>query len=222
MLHYSVRIKCVQASSFRFPYLLTQIPDPPAQLYYRGIWSKINYQTQPFLAIVGSRNPSQYGIKITQKWAYALAKQGVILVSGLALGIDTIVHKSALKAGTATIAVLGSAINQVYPKQNSNLYWQIPKQQGLVVSEFAPNQKTNKQQFITRNRIISGLCKAVLVVEGSLYSGTLITARYAAQQGREVFVLPGQVNNIAAQAPLLLLQQGATPVLSVTDILKAL
>ena len=216
------QIKSVNLNSINYPYLLKQISDPPLKLYYRGIWTDLDWKKQPFLAIVGSRHPSRYGKQIGQNWALELAKQGIILVSGLALGIDTLVHEAALKAKTPTVAILGCAIDQIYPKQNEKLYWQIIKQQGLVISEFAPGEETPRSKFVTRNRIITGLCQAVLLIEGNAYSGTLTTARYASQQGRDVLVLPGRVTDSTAQAPLLMLQQGATPVLSVQDILRAL
>lgn len=212
----------IEPTDTRYPNLLKEIKDPPKKLYYRGHWRQIDFKKSPIVAIVGSRQPSAYGLKIAKEWSLVLAKKGVILVSGLALGIDTVVHQSALLAGAATIAVLGCPINQIYPKQNKVLYQQIIKQNGLIVSEFAPGQKIQREQFVTRNRIITGLSKAVVIIEGALKSGTLTTARYAAEQGREVLVLPGQVNEPMAQAPLLLLKQGATPVFSPTDILQAL
>lgn len=215
------QINSVNLASIHYPSLLKQIPDPPQKLYYRGIYHSFDWQKQRLLAIVGSRQPSAYGKQIVQNWALELAKRKVVLVSGLALGIDTLVHEAALKAKMPTIGVLGCAIDQIYPKQNEKLYWQIIKQ-GLIFSEFAPGEKTVRSKFVTRNRIITGLCKSVLLIEGNTHSGTLTTARYACQQGREVLVLPGRVNEATAQAPLLMLQQGATPVLSVQDILEAL
>jgi DNA processing protein len=222
MPHQDDKINYINLSDPNYPFLLKQIPDPPARLYYRGDIKAFNWLKQRFLAIVGSRKPSDYGLRITRNWAYELARQKVILVSGLALGIDTMVHRMALKAKVPTIAVLGCPINQIYPKQNYDLYWQIVRQNGLVISEFAPKEIVSRKKFVTRNRIISGLAKTLLLIEGTFKSGTLVSARYAGQQGREVLVLPGRVDDLTAQAPLLLLKQGANPALSVEEILAEL
>ena len=216
------QIKSIDLRDASYPYLLKQIPDPPQKLYYRGTLTNFHWQNQQFLAIVGSRHPSFYGLKIAQEWSLALAKAGIVLVSGLALGIDTVVHQSALKVGASTIAVLGCAIDKVYPKQNQSLYQQIINHHGLVISEFKPNETISRLRFVTRNRIITGLCKAVLLIEGTSKSGTLATARYAGQQGREVLALPGRVNDSLAQAPLLMLKQGATLVLNPQEVIEAL
>lgn len=215
-------IGCVNITDSNYPYLLKQIIDPPPNLYFRGNYANFKWLSQKFLAIVGSRQPSDYGIKIAKNWSFELAKQQLILVSGLALGIDTLVHSACLKAKGLTIAVLGSPIDQIYPKQNEKLYFQIIKQGGLVVSEFSPGRKISRGQFVTRNRIITGLCQGVLLIEGTSRSGTLVSARYAGQQGREVLVLPGRVIDPLAEAPLIMLKQGATAVLSPQEIIDGL
>ena len=213
-------ISQVSLESQNYPYLLKQIPYPPKHFYYRGQYDRFKWAKGRFLAVVGSRRPSAYGCKIAHAWASQLAQQGIILVSGLALGIDTIVHQEALKAGAPTIAVLGCAIDYIYPSENRKLYWQIANQ-GLIISEFGRGTRVPKSQFVTRNRIISGLCKAVLLIEGANYSGTLITVRYGLEQGREILVLPGPIDSATSAAPLIMLKQGAIPVSSVREILSA-
>jgi DNA processing protein len=204
-----------------YPTLLKQIPDPPIGLFYRGNYEGINWQKGRYLAIVGTRTPTIYGRRITKEWAKQLAKAGIVLVSGLALGIDTLVHQQAVVAKLPTVAVLGCGLNKIYPPQNRSLYWQIVDSGGLVVSEFPPEATVPKKLFTGRNRIISGLCQTTLLIEGTSKSGTLITARYALEQGREVLALPGCVDNKYAAAPLLMLKLGAVPANSAEEVLNS-
>lgn len=205
-----------------YPYLLKQIPDPPIGLFYYGNLQNYNWQDDMFLAIVGTRRPSQYGKKITEEWARALSTKNIILVSGLAAGIDTLVHLGAVSSKKRTIAVLGSNIGYIYPSSNRGLVKEIVKHNGLVLSEFCPETKVSKAMFVSRNRIIAGLCKATLIIEGAKHSGTLITARYSLNQGREVLVLPGQVDNPNSAAGLIMLQNGAIAVSTVSEVIEAL
>ncbi len=204
----------------KYPRLLKEIPDPPAVLYVRGAGSKINLNKT--IAIVGTRHPTPYGIAITKKLVSDLVNQGFTIVSGLALGIDAVAHWTAINAGGKTIAVLGCGIDIIAPARNANLYWDIIKGHGAVVSEIPPGVVTDKKRFVTRNRIISGLSLGVVVVEGARVSGTLITARYAAEQGREVFAVPGQITNTYSRASSILLKNGAKLVESADDIIEEL
>ncbi|VVA44284.1 DNA-protecting protein DprA [Candidatus Roizmanbacteria bacterium] len=171
-----------------------------------------------FFAIVGTRKPTSYGIQVARKFAYELAEAGFIIVSGMAMGIDTIAHQAALDAGGKTIAVLGCGVNVIYPAINYQLYHNIIKTGGAVISEFPPNQTVLKGLFISRNRIISGLSRGVLIAEGGEHSGALITARYAGIQGKDVFAVPSPINSEMAPAPNLLIKQGAKLVTNVSDI----
>ncbi len=175
-----------------------------------------------FFAIVGTRKPTPYGQQIAKKFADELARNGFIIVSGMAMGIDAISHRGALEAGGKTIAVLGCGVEVIYPAVNQRLYWNIIETGGLVISEFPPNQFVEKGLFIARNRIISGLSQGVLIIEGLKDSGALITARFAAEQGKEVFAAPGPITSPLSQAPHLLLKQGAKLVTSVEDIYEEL
>lgn len=201
-----------------YPEQLRQIPDPPICLYLLGNKKILNQKN--LLAIVGSRKPTSYGLQIAESFAFELTQYGLIIVSGMALGIDSAAHWAAIKAKGKTIAVLGCGVDIIYPPSNKNLYQKIIENQGAIVSEFPPAHKVLKGLFIARNRIISGLCQGVMVVEGTKDSGALITASYAASQGREVFAPPSPINSPLSEAPNLLLKQGAKVVTSIFDILE--
>ena len=175
-----------------------------------------------YFAIVGTRKPTSYGRQIAYKFARELTEAGFITVSGMAMGIDTIAHQATLDAGGKTIAVLGCGVNIVYPAINRCLYENIIKTGGAVISEFPPNQTVLKGLFISRNRIISGLSKGVLIAEGGEYSGSLITAKYSGIQGKDVFAVPSPISSEMSQAPNLLIKQGAKLVTTVKDIFEEL
>jgi len=174
---------------------------------------------QTLFAIVGTRKPTPYGIQITKKFSRELTDAGFVIVSGMALGVDTYAHQEAINASGKTIAVLGCGINVIYPSSNRQLYWEIIKTGGAVISEFPPNQFVLKGLFISRNRIISGLSRGVLISEGGEFSGALITAKFAGIQGKDVFAIPSPINSQMAPAPNLLIKQGAKMVTSTQDIL---
>lgn len=199
-----------------YPENLKNIPDAPATLYIRGEFLRAD---QKAVAIVGSRNMSEYGAKIAKKFSSDLAKEGITIVSGLARGIDTIVHCAALNAGGRTIAVLGSGFHNFYPIENKELGERI-EQSGAVVTEFEPDVKPWGKNFLIRNRIVSGLSLAVVVVEGRRRSGTLSTATHAANQGREVFAVPGPVDSSLSELPHYLIEQGARVAQSPRDLLE--
>jgi DNA processing protein len=204
----------------KYPRLLKEIPDPPAVLYVRGSGSKINLEKT--IAVVGTRHPTPYGIAVTKKLVSDLVSRGFTIVSGLALGIDAVAHRATLNAGGKTIAVLGCGIDIIAPPSNARLYWDIVHGHGAVISEIPPGVRTDKKRFVTRNRIISGLSLGVLVIEGGEQSGTLITAKYAAEQGRDVFAVPGPITSKYSRASAILLKNGAKLVESADDIIEEL
>jgi DNA processing protein len=202
-----------------YPESVKNISDPPICLYLKGSIGSKN-MSSPFFAIVGTRNPTTYGIQVAHKFAYELAASGFVIVSGMAYGIDTIVHQSCLEAGGKTIAVLGCGVDIIYPPSNKLLYEKIIRSGGAIISEFPPGQFVLKGFFVARNRIISALSSGVMIIEGTINSGSLITARYAAEQGKEVFAPPNPITSNMSAAPNLLLKEGAKLVTTVEDILE--
>lgn len=201
-----------------YPTPLRNIPDPPFVLYIRGT---LLDRDEWALAVVGTRSASVYGKEVTRSLVRGLAASGVIIVSGMALGIDTQAHQSALEVGGRTIAVLGCGVDIVYPSQNAKLARSIIEN-GALVSEYPLGSKPEGRNFPPRNRIISGLSLGVLMVEGTEHSGALITTNYALEQGREVFAVPGNIFNRTSKGPNRLIQQGAKLITSVGDILEEL
>ena len=196
-----------------YPRLLLEIPSPPPLLYYRGgVDLAENKGETSLIGIVGTRHPTEYGIRWTRKISTALAQNGFTVVSGMAEGIDTFSHAAAMKAGGRTIAVLGTGVDVVYPHKNKELYQKI-LHQGLVTSEYPTKTPPNRKHFPRRNRIIAGLSRATLVIEAPIKSGALITANYANEFCRDVYVLPGRVDDIASGGCLKLISQGAIPIL---------
>ena len=205
-----------------YPCLLKEIPSPPPLLYYRGrVELAENQGINPLIGIVGTRNPTEYGKRWTSKLVKTLIRHGFGIVSGMAAGIDTVAHHSCLKAGGRTIAVLGTGVDTIYPYSNRQLYQQI-EQQGLIVSEYPANTKPERGNFPARNRIIAGLCRAVLIMEAPQRSGALITARFANDFCRDVYVLPGSLDNPQSYGCLELLNRGAHVILSAEHLLEML
>jgi len=201
-----------------YPRLLAEIPAPPPVLYYKGT---LVPEDAIAVGIVGTRRSTPYGREVAGRIAAELAEAGVTIVSGLARGIDGVAHRAALKAGGRTFAVLGSGVNVIYPAEHANLAEEIAAH-GAVVSGYAPDTKPDAVNFPPRNRIISGLSLGVLVVEAPIKSGALITCDFAADQGREVFVVPGSVLSAASAGCNRLLRDGARPVTCAADILEDL
>lgn len=201
-----------------YPELLRHIADPPAFLFVDG---DISVLSQNQIAMVGTRKASPSGYDAAKIFAYDLVKQEYVVTSGLAYGVDAASHQGALQGGGKTIAVLGSGINVIYPSAHADLAAQI-RQNGAVISEFFPDVEPQKTFFPRRNRLISGLSMGVVVVEAAKKSGSLITAKLALEQGREVFALPGSIFNAQSQGCHELIKQGANLVESVDDILQAL
>jgi len=196
-----------------YPRLLLEIPDPPPILYYQGVVDPQELAgLTPMVAIVGTRTPSEYGKRWTQRITTLLTQHGFTVVSGLAEGIDTEAHRSCLAAQGRTIAVMGCGTDVVYPWSNRKLHQQI-LQSGLVLSEHPTGTKPDRIFFPRRNRIIAGLCRATLVMEAGQKSGGLITAHYANEYGRDVYALPGSLDNPTAIGCLKLISKGAHPIL---------
>lgn len=203
-----------------YPSLLRQIDDAPPVLYLYG---KLTAADQFSLAVVGTRNSSTYGQQVTQRMVTELARGQVTIVSGLALGIDTIAHTAALDAGGRTIAVLACGLDITYPPDNRKLAHRIVESgQGVLISEYPPGMPPDGNNFPARNRIISGLSLGVLVVEAPGRSGALITAGFALKQGRDVFAIPGSILSSRSAGVNKLIQDGARPVMDVRDIIESL
>lgn len=212
------KIQVISLSSKLYPVNLKAIQNQPKKLFIIG---NILKKDSLAVAIVGSRKMTSYGKKMAYKFSFELAKKGVTIVSGLASGIDAIAHKAALDAKGRTIAVLGSGLDIIYPPENKRLANEIVKT-GALVSEFPLGTKPRGVNFLVRNRIISGLSMAVLVVEGGRVSGTISTATWAANQGREVFAIPGPIDSEMSEAPNYLIEQGANIAKSPEDILDVI
>jgi len=200
-----------------YPPLLKEISDPPPYLYLKG---KIPASAMS-IAVVGSRRASDYGISVTNRLSRELAEQGVTIVSGLAMGVDAAAHRGALQSSGSTVGVLGCGIDLIYPAENRQLYREM-EDKAAIVSEFAPGTQPDAPNFPRRNRIISGMSRGVLVVEAAERSGSLITARFALEQGREVFAVPGNINFRASRGTNSLIKEGAKLVENVADILGEL
>lgn len=208
----------VTLSDDRYPWRLREIYDPPVVLFARG---RLELLGSVMLAVVGTRRATPYGLAATERLAGDLARAGLVIVSGMARGIDTAAHKAALAAGAPTVAVLGCGVDVIYPVENRRLADQIAER-GLLLSEFPMGTPAYPQNFPIRNRIISGLSAGVLVVEGAQYSGSSITARLALEQNREVFAVPGNITSRMSWGPNLLIKQGAKLVQDANDVLAEL
>lgn len=201
-----------------YPSLLAEIFDPPVMLFALG---RLELLDRVGVAVVGSRRATQYGMAVAERLGAELSGAGVAVVSGMARGIDTAAHLGALGAGGGTIAVFGCGLDVIYPAENRKLAERLARE-GLLLSEFPFGAPAHPQNFPVRNRTVSGLCEGVVVVEGEQYSGSMITARLALDQNREVFAVPGNITARMSYAPNLLIKQGATLVQGVSDILDGL
>ncbi len=186
---------------------LCDIYNPPKSLYFYG---ELPEKRTPSVAIVGSRKPTAYGRDMAEKFAYALAERGIVIVSGLALGIDAIAHRACLKAKGTTLAVLGGGLNDITPRSNQPLGREILARGGAILSEYEPDAPVLPHQFLERNRLVSGLADAVIIIEAAKRSGTLSTAAHALQQGRDVFAIPGNLTSLNSVGCNNLIKQGAT------------
>ncbi|MDD3147692.1 MAG: DNA-processing protein DprA, partial [Candidatus Riflebacteria bacterium] len=209
-----VRLVCFNDPDY--PALLREIPDSPVALFVKG---NIDYAGAPAIAVVGARNGTQMGYDIARDFACRLARAGFIVVSGLALGIDTYAHRGALEAEGRTIAVLANGPDVVYPRGNQKIRDALLTR-GAIVSEYAPGVIARPWFFPIRNRIISGMCVATVVVEASARSGSLITARLAAEQNREVFAIPGSIKSKVSEGTISLINDGANLVTDPDEIIE--
>ena len=212
-------MKVIYQADKNYPEKLSHIYAPPAKLYLLGDETILN---KPSIAIIGCRQASDYGKKVAFRFAYELAKQGIVVISGLARGIDTCGHLGAVRANGQTIAVLGSGFGHIYPAENKGLCREIIQRGGAILTEDAPDSNPDRMHVPARTRLISGLSNGILVVEAKEKSGTLITVDYALDQGKEVFIIPGNITNQNSNGTNSLIQQGAKLVTKVEDILTEL
>jgi len=208
-------ITVLSASDPLYPRRLKEIYDPPIILYVRGDAEQLN---KPGIAMVGTRHPTPYGSGMAERLACDLAAQGLVIISGMARGVDTASHRGAISAKGKTVAVFGTGVDVIYPKENSRLSEQILSFGGALISEFPLGTFAAPQNFPIRNRILSGMSCGVLVVEAAEYSGTRITARLALEQNRDVFAVPGNVTNKNSWGPNTLIKQGAKLVATWEDV----
>lgn len=208
-------MKALEYNDKLFPKSLKNIKDCPKRLYIEG---NLNILNKCGIAVIGSRDCSSYGKKWCKKFVKSLLEYNLVIVSGMAKGIDTIAHKTALEYGGKTIAVLPSGFNNIYPKENIDLYKKIIDLGGVVISEYEPNISADSEKFLERNRIVSGLSIATLVIEAEYRSGTSVTARITKEQGKEVFCLPGSLDNSKSIGTNKMIKDGAKLVTSVEDI----
>lgn len=200
-----------------YPPRLRNTPDAPVLLYYKGILP--DWDSVPFIGVVGTRKASAYGLQVAHQMGSQIAQSGGFVVSGGASGIDTAAMQGALDAGSPVVGVLGCGVDVVYPRHNRKLFEAVVKN-GCLISEYAPGAEGLRWHFPARNRIISGISNGTLIVEAPKISGALITARWALEQGRDVFVVPGNINTVTCEGSNALLQEGATPVFCGWDILS--
>jgi len=214
-----LNVQVLHLKQDKYPKLLKEIYSPPPILYVRGaIPANIDFS----VAVVGTRKITEYGRQTTPEIVKPLTRSGLIIISGLALGVDALAHQSCLEAGGQTVAVLGCGLDAVYPVANRHLGLEIMASGGALVSEYPPGTPPLKQHFPVRNRIISGLARGVLVVEGGEDSGSLITAKCALEQNREVMAVPGNINNTTSHGPNQLIKMGAKAVTTHLDVLETL
>ena len=198
---------------------LNYIDQPPKTLHYLGT---LPSSRQPSVAIVGTRKPTSYGREVASRFARELAQAGVVIVSGLALGIDATAHRACLDSGGTTIAVLGNGLHRLYPVANRALGERIIHEGGAVISEYPEGTEPYPSNFLQRNRLVSGLADAVVIIEAASRSGTLNTAMHALGQGRDIFAVPGNITSPLSAGCNHLLRQGAAPATSAADILEAI
>lgn len=215
------KIKILTIQDKNYPKLLKEIHHPPQLLYYKG---NLDLNNDFTLAVVGTRKLTSYGSQVTNNIVKELVNQNLTIISGLALGIDTMAHQATLEAGGKTIAVLGTGIDQksIYPRTNKNLAEKIIENNGAVISEFPPGTQPMPYNFPQRNRIISGLSLGTLVIEAGAKSGALITAFGALEQNREVFAVPGNIYSLVSAGPNNLIKKGARPITSAEEVIESL
>ncbi len=216
----TTKINCLATSEKNYPLLLKEINQPPNQLYIRGNGSILNNKN--LLAVVGSRKPSAAGQQALAKILPDAVNAGIVVVSGLAFGIDSLAHRISVKNKQPTVAVLGTSIDDpsIYPRSHTSLAHQIIANNGAVISEYATGEKIYKSNFLMRNRIIAGLCRATLIVQAARRSGSLTTARLALESNRDVCAVPGSISDPLSEGTNNLIKQGAAPITNTEDLLN--
>lgn len=212
-------MKILTQKSLEYPISLKDIKNAPQELYVEG---DLNCLNMPSITVVGSRNMSEYGRRMTKEIVKELVEAGLCIISGLAIGIDTVAHETCLENGGKTIAVLGSGLNKVFPTENVNLFNRIIRFGGCVMSEQMPDEEAKKIYFPARNRIVSGLSLATLVIEAAYRSGTSITAKFAFEQGKKVFCIPNSIGSKNSSGTINLIKKGATMITNGREILYSL
>lgn len=210
-------IKIIKIKDKRYPTKLLKIKNPPEQLYVLGDESLLNKTS---LAIIGSRDCTEYGYRQAVRFSKEVAQQDICIVSGMAIGIDSAAHIGAKCEIGKTVAVLGSGFNNIFPEENEELFYEILEAGGCIISEYAPDVEADSENFPRRNRIVSGLSDGVLVVEARYRSGTSITARFAKHQGKKIFCVPSNIDSTTGYGTGMLIKEGAKLVLSPQDILE--
>jgi DNA processing protein len=213
----SMKINSISPLKHKYLQIISTIAKSPIRLYYIG---ELPESHRPTVAIVGTRRPTAYGREVTYQLTYDLAKRGIVIVSGLALGVDGIAHRAALDAGGVTIAVLANGVDSVYPATNRGLASDILKAGGAIISEYEPGTPARDFQFLARNRIVSGLSDAIIVTEAAKRSGTLSTVQHALDQGREVFAVPGNITSPLSVGCNAIIKQGAQPITCAEDVIE--
>lgn len=207
----------INIQSSEYPENLRKIEKPPKQLYFKG---NIDLLRTPGIAIVGSRKPTKYGERMAKQFSKDLSLQGLTIISGMAEGIDSFAHVESIETTGNTIAVLPCGFNNIYPKENINLYKQILKNNGLVLTEYEENEEATSTKFLERNRIVSGLAIGILVIEGGYRSGTSVTANLAKKQEKNVFCIPSSLESSKGITPNKLIKEGASLVTNIEDIIN--
>lgn len=202
-----------------FTSVLKDIPNPPKELFVAGT---LPANRPPCVAIIGSRKPTAYGKEVTERLARDLARQGVVIISGLAFGVDALAHEAALEVGGTTVAVLANGLHRIYPTVHTHLAEQIARQGGALISENPQGYDARGYDFLKRNRLVSGLADAIIVTEATERSGTLSTVQHALEQNKEIFAVPGPITSLLSVGPNKLLQQGAHVALESKDILEVI
>lgn len=216
------QVSYVTLADSTYPPLLAQISNPPFVLYCKGTFDFMASENSNTVGVVGARRITAYGEQVTEIFTQGLVDAGCVIVSGLALGVDAVAHRKTLAAGGKTIAVLGCGIDCPYPQENASLYAEILKHSGMIVSEYGLGAPATRGSFPSRNRIIAGLSRSVVVTEGAVDSGSLITAQAAFANDRPVFAVPGPINSRLSNGPYALIKKGATLVTTAQDVLDEL
>ncbi|MBP9667912.1 DNA-processing protein DprA [Candidatus Saccharibacteria bacterium] len=212
-----MKINTTSPDESKYLQILSNIANAPKSLDYIGT---LPPQRSASVAIVGTRKPTTYGKEVTHQLAYELASRGIVIVSGLALGVDGLAHRAALEAGGTTLAVLGCGLPRIYPSTHQGLAQEIVTHGGAILSEYQPGEEARPHYFLERNRIVSGLSDAIIITEAAARSGTLNTAAHALEQGKTIFVVPGNITSPLSAGCNALLKQGATPITSYLDVLE--